>query len=44
MRLALRELHRRPARFAIATAILTLIALLLIVAGTRLARRWEAPS
>ena len=33
MRLALRELHRRPGRFVIATAILALISLLLIVLG-----------
>lgn len=33
MRLALRELHRRPGRFAVATAILTLLALLLMVLG-----------
>ena len=33
MRLALRELHRRPGRFAVATAILALLALLLMVLG-----------
>lgn len=33
MKLALRELRRRPGRFAIATAILALIALLLMVLG-----------
>jgi len=33
MRLALRELRRRPGRFAVATAILTLIALLLMFLG-----------
>lgn len=33
MRLALRELHRRPGRFVVATAILTLIAMLLMVLG-----------
>ena len=33
MRLALRELYRRPGRFAIATTILALISLLLIVLG-----------
>ncbi len=33
MRLALRELHRRPSRFVVATAILALISLLLIVLG-----------
>lgn len=33
MRLALRELHRRPGRFVVATAILALLALLLMVLG-----------
>jgi len=33
VRLALRELHRRPSRFVVATAILALISLLLIVLG-----------
>lgn len=33
MRLALRELHRRPGRFLVATAILALLALLLMVLG-----------
>jgi putative ABC transport system permease protein len=33
VRLALRELHRRPRRFVVATAILALIAMLLIVLG-----------
>ena len=33
MRLALRELRRRPNRFVVATAILTLIALLLMFLG-----------
>lgn len=33
MRLALRELHRRPGRFVVATAILALISMLLIVLG-----------
>ena len=33
MRLALRELVRRPGRFAVATAILTLIAALLMFLG-----------
>src|SRR3546814_20768529 len=33
MRLALRELRRRPGRFGVATAILTLIALLLMFLG-----------
>ena len=33
MRLALREMRRRPSRFAVATAILALIALLLMVLG-----------
>ncbi|HVC69807.1 MAG TPA: ABC transporter permease [Acidimicrobiales bacterium] len=33
MRLALREMHRRPGRFAIATVILTLIAILLMFLG-----------
>jgi putative ABC transport system permease protein len=33
MRLALRELHRRPSRFAVAAAILTLIAMLLMFLG-----------
>lgn len=33
MRLALRELHRRPSRFIVATAILALISMLLIVLG-----------
>lgn len=33
MRLALRELRRRPGRFAVATALLTLVALLLIFLG-----------
>ncbi len=33
MRLALRELHRRPGRFVLATAILALLALLLMVLG-----------
>ncbi len=33
MRLALRELHRRPGRFVIATVILALLALLLMVLG-----------
>ena len=33
MRLALRELHRRPGRFAVAAAILTLIAVLLPLAA-----------
>ena len=33
MRLALRELHRRPGRFVVATVILALLALLLMVLG-----------
>lgn len=33
MRLALREMHRRPGRFIVATAILALLALLLMVLG-----------
>jgi putative ABC transport system permease protein len=33
VRLAVRELHRRPSRFAVATAILALISMLLIVLG-----------